>query len=213
MDWDIIWKTVVIILLGTLLLRIAGRKTISQMTLAETVIMIAIGNLLIQPVVDKNIWTTFIVGGVLVGTLLVLEYLQIKSDRFESMIIGRSIVLIENGTLNKKNLKRLRLTVDQLEMKLRQKSVTKISDVKWATLEPNGQLGLELKQEAQSVTKKDFEEFKQAIVNLIPSNAQLTHINEILSLINKKYEFESGEDLFGEVSNHGHKNPPPGRLQ
>ncbi|MEH7081408.1 YetF domain-containing protein [Neobacillus drentensis] len=39
-----------------------------------------------------------------------------------------------------------------------------LSDVKWATLEPNGQLGFELKHEAQPVTKKEFEDFKHTIV-------------------------------------------------
>ncbi len=175
MEWDYIWKAILVVIAGTVLLRIAGRKTISQMTLAETVIMIGIGSLLIQPIAGKDIWTTILVGGVLVGTLLVMEFIQIKSDTFEKMITGKAKVVINNGTLNEKNLRKLRLSVDQLEMKLRQNSVSKISDVKWATLEPNGQLGLELKQDAQPVTKKDFEDFKQTMVNLIPSNSQLTH--------------------------------------
>jgi len=213
MEWDFIWKAILIVIVGTILLRIAGRKTISQMTLAETVIMIAIGTLLIQPVSGKNIWTTFVIGGVLVVTLLVMEFIQIKSDMFEKMITGKAKVVIDNGILNEKNLRKLRLSVDQLEMKLRQNSVSKISDVKWATLEPNGQLGFELKQDAQPVTKKDFEDFKQAMINLVPSNSQLTHINEILNLINKQYKTESKEDIFAEVQNKAHKNTLPKHLQ
>nr|WP_304217045.1 DUF421 domain-containing protein [Fredinandcohnia onubensis] len=206
MEWDFIWKSVLIVIAGTVLLRIAGRKTISQMTLAETVIMIGIGSLLIQPIAGKDIWTTILVGGVLVGTLLVMEYLQIKSDTFEKMITGKAKIVINNGKLNEKNLTKLRLSVDQLEMKLRQNSVTKISDVKWATLEPNGQLGFELKQEAQPVTKKDFEEFKQTMVNLISGNSQLTPINE-------QNKDNSQEDIFAEVMHKAHKNPPPKHLQ
>ncbi|MFE8696019.1 DUF421 domain-containing protein [Cytobacillus sp. FJAT-53684] len=213
MEWNYIWKAILIVFAGTVLLRIAGRKTISQMTLAETVIMIAIGTLLIQPVAGKSIWTTFLIGGVLVGTLLVMEFIQLKSDTFEKMITGKAKVVIDNGALNEKNLKKLRLSVDQLEMKLRQNSVSKISDVKWATLEPNGQLGFELKQDAQPVTKKDFEDFKQAIINLIPSQSQLTHINDILNLINKQHMAESKEDIFAEVQNITHQNAPPKHLQ
>lgn len=213
MDWDVIWKAVLIVLVATVLLRIAGRKTISQMTLAETVLMIAIGSLLVQPVADKNIWTTFLVGGIFVATLLVMEYIQIKSDRVEKMITGKAKVVIENGTLNEKNLKKLRLTVDQLEMQLRENSISKISDVKWATLEPNGQLGYELKEDAQPVTKKDFEEFKQTIVKLIPSNAQLTHMTEIVSLLNKKINADDQGDIFEEVHNSAHKKAPPRHLQ
>ncbi|GHI00999.1 DUF421 domain-containing protein [Neobacillus kokaensis] len=213
MDWSYLWKAVLIVLGGTLLLRIAGRKTISQMTLAETVIMISIGTLLIQPIAGKSVWTSFIVGLVLVATLLVMEIVQLKSDRMEKMLTGKAKIVIENGKLNEHNLKKLRLTVDQLEMQLRQKSVSKISDVKWATLESNGQIGFELKEEAQPVTKQDFEEFKQTIVTLLPSNTQLAHIDEILSRVNSQYKYESKEDLFAEVQNQEHKSPPPKHLQ
>lgn len=51
MDMDLIWKSVVIVIGGTILLRIAGRKSISQMTLSQVVIMIGIGSLLVQPLV------------------------------------------------------------------------------------------------------------------------------------------------------------------
>lgn len=114
MEWDWIWKAVLMVIVGTILLRIAGRKSIAQMTLAQTVIMIAIGSLLIQPVAGKNVWVTFGVGSVLVATLIVIEFLQVKSDAFEKLITGKSIPLIENGQLVEKNLKKLRLTVDQL---------------------------------------------------------------------------------------------------
>ncbi|WML55886.1 hypothetical protein RCG25_13085 [Neobacillus sp. PS2-9] len=78
MDWSLVWKAVLIVLFGTLILRIAGKKTISQMTIAETVIMIAIGSLLIQPVAGEKLGNTFLVGAVLVATLITLEFLQIK---------------------------------------------------------------------------------------------------------------------------------------
>lgn len=213
MEWAYIWKAILIVIAGTVLLRISGRKTISQMTLAETVIMIAIGSLLIQPVAGENIWTTFVIGGVLIGTLLVMEFIQIKSDMFEKIITGKAKIIIDNGTLNEKSLKKLRLSVDQLEMMLRQNGVSKISDVKWATLEPNGQLGYELKQEAQPVTKKDFEDFQQTILDLVPSNSQLTHINEIINLNNKQNKAESEDNIFAEVQKKAHQNGPPKHLQ
>lgn len=207
MEWDYIWKAILVVIAGTVLLRIAGRKTISQMTLAETVIMIGIGSLLIQPIAGKDIWTTILVGGVLVGTLLVMEYVQIKSDIVEKLITGKAKIVIDNGALNEQNLKKLRLSVDQLEMKLRQNSVSKISDVKWATLEPNGQLGIELKQDAQPVTKKDFEEFKRNMINLIANNSQDNHTNEVT------IEENNQENIFLEIQNKGHKSPTPKDLQ
>jgi uncharacterized membrane protein YcaP (DUF421 family) len=104
MDWDWIWKSVIIVLGGTMLLRVAGRKSISQMTLAQTVIMIGIGSLLIQPLAGENIWTTLGVGAMLVLTLIIIEFAQLKSDKIETLITGKAKVLIENGQLKEENL-------------------------------------------------------------------------------------------------------------
>jgi uncharacterized membrane protein YcaP (DUF421 family) len=208
LDLDWIWKAVLIILAGTFLLRIAGRKSISQMTLAQTVIMIGIGSLLIQPVAGKNIWTTLGVGAVLVLTLVIMEYAQIKSDKIETLITGKSKILIENGEINEKNLRKLRFTVDQLEMKLRQQNVSKVSDVKWATLEPNGQVGFILKQEAQPVTNKQFQELQQDIKEI---KALLYPIG--VTYPTQQTQSKNQQDLFLEVENKSHLSEPPKHLQ
>lgn len=207
MDFDWIWKAILIVLVGTLLLRIAGRKSISQMTLAQTVIMIGIGSLLVQPVAGKSIWTTVAVGGILVLTLVLMEYAQIKSDTIEKLITGKSKVLIENGILHEENLRKLRFTVDQLEMKLRQQNIPNISDLKWATLEPNGQIGYELKEEAQPVTKRDLELLQQDIQQLM----QLFQLSSTTPL--SKNAPPNNHNIFSEVAAKAHKVEPPKHLQ
>lgn len=208
MDLDWIWKAVLIVLGGTFLLRLAGRKSISQMTLAQTVIMIGIGSLLVQPLAGKNIWTTLAVGGILVLTLIIMEFLQIKSDAIEKFITGKSKVLVENGNIHEKNLKKLRMTVDQLEMKLRQGNVASVSDLQWATLEANGQVGYQLKPEAQPVTKKEFEQLRQDIQKLV-----LLVEPRLTPILQNQPQQERKEDIFKEVSMKSHENPPPKHLQ
>ncbi|WP_223700114.1 DUF421 domain-containing protein [Sutcliffiella deserti] len=207
MDFSWIWKAILITIIGTFLLRVAGRKSISQMTLAQVVIMIGIGSLLIQPLAGKSVWTTFGVGAALVLTLVVIEFLQLKSDFLEKLITGKSKVIIENGILQEKTLKKLRFTVDQLEMNLRQQNITKISDVKWATLEPNGQLGYELVEEAKPVTMKDLtllHQELQLIKLLIDPEAATSNFNNN----------NSSGNLFTEVKNkkHSMKEQPPEHL-
>lgn len=195
MNW--IWKAVLITIIGTFLLRIAGRKSISQMTLAQVVIMIGIGSLLIQPLAGKSIWVTFGVGITLVITLVLMEFVQLKFDIFEKLITGKSKILIENGKLNEKTLKKLRFTIDQLEMKLRQNSISSISDVKWATLEPNGQLGFELNEQAKPITKKEW--------NLLYQEIQLLKIMINPSIKPSRLDNEKEGNLFTEVKNGKHK--------
>lgn len=206
MEFDWIWKAVLIIVVGTLLLRIAGRKSISQMTLAQTVLMIGIGSLLIQPVAGENIWVTFGVGAILVLTLIIMEYMQVKVDGMEKFITGKAVILVENGRMNEKNMRRYRLSADLLEMLLRQKNVSKISDVEYATLEPNGQIGFTLKPEAQPVKKRDIDAIQQ-------------QLNQLQLAVNKtpvqssNQEQSNQENIFSEVANKGHETTPPKRLQ
>lgn len=163
MDVSWIWKGIVIVLAGTVLLRIAGRKSISQMTLPQTVLTIAIGSLLIQPVASHNIWITIGVGAVLILTILILEYVQLKSDAAEKLIAGGAKTVIVDGEMKLNEMKSLRLTKEQLENQLRRMNVARVSDVAWATFETNGRIGFLLKTDAQPATKQDIIQLQQRI--------------------------------------------------
>lgn len=206
MDLNWIWKSVLIVIAGTMLLRLAGRKSISQMTLTQTVIMIGIGSLLVQPLAGHKLWTTIGVGTVLVLTLIVMEYAQLKSDRVETWITGKAKILVENGILQVKTLKKLRLTVDQLEMKLRQQNIASIQDVEWATLEPNGQVACQLKKGMRSATKRDIDMLME----------ELKHVKEALG-VSERANFDKplpeDHSIFGEIKDHKHKYEPPEHLQ
>jgi len=210
MDWNLIWQAILIVLIGTLLLRIAGRKTISQMTLAETVLMISIGTLLIQPVTSKSVWASFIVGLVLVLTLLFMEFMQLKVDTLETWITGKAKIVIENGQINEKEMAKLRLTVDQLEMYLRQNNVTSISDVKLATLEASGQLGFTLKNDALPATKMDIQQVKVLMQQLMTKQ---TALEQLTNQLNATKPQNHQANIFQEVKHQHHKNPPPNHLK
>ncbi|MBE7099234.1 DUF421 domain-containing protein [Bacillus cereus] len=158
---NFIWESFILILSGILLLRVAGRKSISQMTLAQTVVMISIGTIIVQPIVEKSVLKAIVSALIFVISVVIIEYLQLKSNAFEKFITGKSKIVIENGILNVSNLKKMRLTVDQLEMRLRNQGILRIGDVKTATLEPNGQLGYELKEDAKPLTVGDLKRLIQ----------------------------------------------------
>lgn len=223
MDLNWIWKAVLIVLAGTFLLRFAGRKSISQMTLAQTVIMVGIGSLLVQPIAGRNIWLTIGVGAILIITLIAMEYAQIKSDKIETFITGKSKVIIENGQLNEKNLRKMRLTVDQLEMKLRQSNVTKISDIKWATLEANGQVGYTLMEDSQPMTKKEYKQLMTEVQKLqntlngfLPLQGKLAQVMSNAQQMNQNQQNQKQndqDDIFKEVEYYTSKPQHPKHLQ
>ncbi len=197
MDLNLIWKTLLIFVVATVLLRLGGRKSISQLTIPQAVIMFSLGTLIIQPVTGHGLWTTFFIAAILVASLIVTELIELSFDKSESFITGKSVVVIENGRLSEKNLKKLRLTVDQLEALLRQAGITAIADVQYATIESNGQIGYTLKQNKQFATKEDI----QRLIHLI----QTGHLMQ-------QTQTPAGEDLFKEIQSDDPTRPPD-RLQ
>ncbi|MBP1895939.1 hypothetical protein PAEVO_15870 [Paenibacillus sp. GM2FR] len=169
--WDELWKSLVLIIFGMLMLRISGRKSISQMTIPTTITMISIGTIIVQPIANESILLTIVAAIVFISVLILVEILQVRWNRFEKWIKGPAIVVIEGGQLVIHNMKKLRLTVDALEMKLRQQGISKLSDVKTATIEPNGQLGYELHDSAKPVTLSQLENLLSKYLNGIVSGS------------------------------------------
>ncbi|WP_246050090.1 DUF421 domain-containing protein [Aquibacillus sediminis] len=200
LDLHFIWKAIIVVLGGVLILRLAGRKSISQLTVAQTVMMIAVGSLIIQPVGDRNIWITMAITFLMVITLLFIEYIVIKSDTIETLIYGKSLLVVEDGQIIESNLKKLRLTVDMLEVRLRQQNIQSISDLQWATIESNGQLGYMLKPDKNYATKEDINMLKSLIeLNLsnLPTETEAT-----------KNQTTGSDDIFNEIKNRKHKQKP-----
>lgn len=199
MELDWIWKSVLIFFIGKFILRLGGRKSISQMTITQTIVMVGIGSLLIQPVAGENIWITFAVSLIITLLMIVTEYLEIKYDVFESLFSGKSLIVIENGTINVKNLRKLRMTVDRLETRLRQSGVSSIKDVKYATIEVSGQIGYELKDDKKPLIKEDF-----MII--------MSEITKVKETVMKQVTAKSDQgNIFKEVKtkiNEGNRNEP-----
>jgi uncharacterized membrane protein YcaP (DUF421 family) len=203
LDLHFIWKAIVIVIGGILILRLAGRKSISQLTVAQTVMMIAVGSLIIQPVGNRNIWITMLITLLLVVTLIFIEYIVMKSDLLESFFYGKSIIVVNNGQINEENLAKLRLTVDMLEVRMRQQSIENISDLQWATIESNGQLGYMLKPNKKYATKEDI----QLLIAMIQANNSNTTITPTVT------QPSISDDIFKEIENNKHVVEPPEHLK
>lgn len=120
MDLNWIWQAILIFIIGTFILRVGGRKSISQMTISQTIVMIGLGSLLIQPVSGKGLLITFLIALILTVLMIITEYLEIKVDFLETLFSGKAVIVVENGKPNIENLKKLRMSIDRLETRLRQ---------------------------------------------------------------------------------------------
>ena len=200
-DFHWIWQTILIFYGGRLILRLAGRKSISQMTITQVVVMIGIGSLLIQPIAEEGVFRTLAVGVLITGLMVLTEYLEVKFDKLETISTGKAKIVIEDGQLNLKNLKKLRMSVDRLETRLRQSGISSIEDIKHATVEVSGLLGYELKEHKKPMTKEDF----QTLMNEINQIKQSMGLNTTPMTVKNE-----GSNIFTEVKTKEHegKNEP-----
>ncbi|WP_339166641.1 DUF421 domain-containing protein [Paenibacillus sp. FSL R5-0341] len=210
MDW--IWKSVLLVLIGMILLRIAGRKSISQMSVATTVIMISIGTTIVQPIANHELGKAIGSASVFIATLLVVEQLQLKFNVFERLMSGSSKIVVEDGKVIIPNLKRMRYTMDQLEMHMRQNGITSVDDLETATVEPNGQLGYVLKRHARPVKIGDLEEILRNYT--ITGNSPATGDQPQQHNSSKSSTpSDNSTDIFQEVSKGAHAQPVDPKLQ
>lgn len=152
-----IWEAVIVLVVGFCLLRILGKKTAGEMTGLEIITLLAMASMIGHAISGDGLWKTVATLCIFVALLVTIQYLAIKFDLVEKLFMGKATLVIQDGRIIKENLKKLRMTVDQLEAKLREKSITSFTDVKTATIEMSGQIGFELMRHAKPVTIGELE--------------------------------------------------------
>ncbi|MEH7274999.1 DUF421 domain-containing protein [Neobacillus vireti] len=153
---EFIGETLLLLVASTILLRLAGKKSIAQMSSLEVIIILGIGTTMGHAIKEHKLWQIIVILTLFVIYLVFVQYLQLKFTIIHRYISGNAIIVILNGQIEFDNLKKLRMTTEQLEAKLRQEGISYISDVKTATLESDGGLGYELMEHARPITRKEL---------------------------------------------------------
>lgn len=151
-----------------LMVKLMGKRQIGQLQPAEFVITILISEIVTVPMQDNSLPLLSSVMAVLllVSLEILLSSASLKFMKLRTAVEGNSIIVIRDGTIDQQQLKRLRLTIDDLIEALRQKDVFDISDVQYAIVETNGTLSVLLKPEKQTVTAE--------MLNINPVNRGMT---------------------------------------
>ncbi|EEL50671.1 Hypothetical membrane associated protein [Bacillus cereus Rock3-44] len=122
------------------------------MTRAEIIIVVSIGRIIVEPVLSRKVVPSILAACIFSGVLLIIHYLEMNSRGIEEFLNGNSIVIIENGKILNNNLRRAKMTEQQLLMCLREQGIHDIKTLQQVTVEPNGRVGYQLTAGAQPVT-------------------------------------------------------------
>lgn len=149
-------RPIVLFIMAVVLIRLTGRRSISQMTIAQTVLMISIGAIIVEPFSDKDIVKTVIAAVIFVVLLIIFEICSFYSKGFKKCAVGEPIVIIRDGIMDEKALKKLRITKEEVLSRLRQEGIPKLSYIEEGTLESNGEFGFKLTKEAEPLRMEDM---------------------------------------------------------
>ena len=137
-------RTIILYLLIIAGVRLMGKRQVGELEPSELVLALIIADLAAVPMQDFGI--PLLSGIIPILTLLcitmILSVLTMKSIKFRAVICGRPGIIVENGRVHQAEMRKNRLTVDELMEELRLKGITDISTVKYAILETNGQLSV-----------------------------------------------------------------------
>lgn len=161
-----IFKALLIFFAAIMLLRIAGKRSLAETTVSEAVLRISIGAVLIQPLALKNEWQAIYAGTLLIIGIVILAKIQIWIPKSRKFINGVPSVLISDGQMKLEELKKARLTTDELQGSLRLKNIGNVEDVELAILESNGKISTTVKPNKAPATKEDI----QKILDILAQN-------------------------------------------
>ena len=139
---DIVLRALVIFAFLYVLMRLIGRRELSSLEPFDLILLIILGDAVQQGLTQDDYSLT---GAMLaVGTIGVLQvatsYANFRFPRLRSFLDGQPLVVVQDGKPIEKNLRRERLTMDDLAEAARHEGIAKLDEVAWAVMETSGQI-------------------------------------------------------------------------
>lgn len=135
-------RTIILYFAVILAMRVMGKRQIGELQPFELVVTLMLSDLAAVPMQETGI--PLLAGLVPICGLLILEvflsYISLKSKRVRGFLLGRPAILIRAGKLDEKEMRRLRVNIDDIEDELRKKDIKSVSEVEIAILETDGNI-------------------------------------------------------------------------
>jgi uncharacterized membrane protein YcaP (DUF421 family) len=149
--WLIIIRTLFLYLVITFIFRIMGKREIGELSILDLVVFIMIAEMAVMAIEEPTdpIIHTILPMSVMVIVQFISAWFSLRSKSFREFVDGKPTVLIHNGKIDEKEMKKQRYNFDDLLLQLREKDVFNIEEVEFAVLEPSGSLSV-LKKEKNS---------------------------------------------------------------
>ena len=137
---DLVLRAIFLYAFVLLLMRVTGRRELSTLSAVDLVLLIILGDAIQQGLTqdDYSVRGAVIVVSTIAALQVGSSYLSFRSRRARRVLEGEPIVIVQDGKLIDRNLKRERLTEDEVAEEMRAQQIGSVEDVEWGILETNG---------------------------------------------------------------------------
>jgi len=135
-------RAVVIFFVIWVVTRAVGRRELSSMEPFDLILLVVIGDLVQQGVTqsDYSLTGAIVVIVTIAFLTVAMSYLSFRVPRLRPVLEGEPLVLVQDGHVIDRNLRRERITVEELRSEARQNQLDDLADVGFAVLETNGRI-------------------------------------------------------------------------
>jgi uncharacterized membrane protein YcaP (DUF421 family) len=141
---DLVFRATVVFFFIFLITRIAGRRELSSLEPFDVILLVVLGDLVQQGITqsDESVTGTLIVISTITLLSISVSWISFRSGKVRLVTEGEPIILVQDGHVIERNLRRERLTRGDLEEELRGQQILSVDDVRWAILEKEGTISV-----------------------------------------------------------------------
>jgi uncharacterized membrane protein YcaP (DUF421 family) len=139
---DIVVRAILAFVFVLILTRVMGRRELSSMQPFDLILLIVLGDLIQQGVTQSDYSFTglLLTGGTFALLTVAVSYVVFRVKPLRHVFEAEPLVLVEDGKIIDRNLRRERMTPEEVAAEARLQKIPSLDDVRWAVLESNGKI-------------------------------------------------------------------------
>ena len=180
-------RTVIIYFILTIIMRIMGKRQLGELDVGELVITIILSEIATNPITnpDRSLLEAVVPMATLASLEILTSALIIKAPVFKSILSSKPTVLVARGVIDFRQMKRVRISLEELVSQVRQNGIYDLNEVDYAILEENGKMSVIPKNANRQPDKSDLKVYcpDNGIMHLVISDGSVN--SHGLSIVKK----------------------------
>ncbi len=139
---DLVIRATVVFFFILLITRVVGRREIAELEPFDLILLVVMGDLVQQGITqsDQSVTGTLTVISTIALLSVAVSWASFRFRRVRAITEGQPIVLVQDGHTIERNLRRERITVEDIQQAARRAQIASVAELQWAILEDDGHI-------------------------------------------------------------------------